>query len=139
MKLQPSRHHVAIAGQVSDAETGQVIAGAQVRLTQGPATFQRRLALQALQYGDRWETLARRPDRTYTAVDGFFHFLDLPPSNSPSDAYRLTVTVPPVRSRYRTEERTVSVIAPGDRLKPDRLKLLEIALSPTAAIPSPKP
>jgi hypothetical protein len=122
MKLQPSRHHVAIAGQVSDAETGQVIAGARVELTQVPESFQKRLALQALQHGDRWATLSRRPDRTDTALDGFFYFTDLPASS-----YGLTIALAPAGTRYGTAQATVTVSSPGTRLQP-----IAIALPPTS-------
>ena len=44
---------MAIAGRVTDAETGKSIRGARVSLGRGPATF--------------------------TAADGHFHFLDLSP------------------------------------------------------------
>lgn len=124
LKLQQSRHQVAIAGQVSDAETGQAIAGAWVALTQVPEPFSKRLALQALQYGDRWETLSQRPDRTHTAMDGYFKFIDLPVGE-----YKLNVSLPGAGTRYGTAEPMVTVSSEGDRLLP---KIIAIALSPTA-------
>ena len=122
MKLSSSHHQVAIAGQVSDAETGQAIAGARVDLTQVPETFQKRLSLQALSYGDRWETLSRRPDRTYTTVDGWFHFIDLPAST-----YGLTVFLPQAGSRYGPVQKSVIVTNSGKRSLS-----ITIALPPTA-------
>lgn len=124
LTLQKSRHQVAIAGQVSDAETGRVIAGAWVVLTQMPASFAKRLALQALQYGDRWETLGRRPDRTYTVADGYFKFIDLPTGD-----YTLTVTFPGAGTRYGSAKAAVTVSREGERLHP---QLISVALPPTA-------
>jgi len=43
MKVEPTRHQVAIAGQVADAQTGRAIAGAQVRIIQAPPGFVSRL------------------------------------------------------------------------------------------------
>lgn len=124
LTLEKSRHRVAIAGQVSDAETGQVIAGARVTLTQMPESLSKRLVLQALQYGDRWETLGKRPDRTRTAVDGYFNFIDLPTGN-----YSLTVSLPSAGTRYGIAE--TAVIVSDESAQPSP-KSIAVALPPTA-------
>jgi hypothetical protein len=99
-KLESIRHQVAIAGQVRNAETGQPIPDALVQLSQGPAAFKTRLALQQLQAGDRWKTLTQRPDLTHSAIDGSFYFLDLPEGDSAGDRYTLTVSLPATGTRY---------------------------------------
>ena len=47
MKVEPTRHQVAIAGQVADAQTGRAIGGAKVRITQAPPGFVDRLVVLA--------------------------------------------------------------------------------------------
>ena len=47
MKVEPTRHQVAIAGQVADAQTGRAIGGAQVRIAQAPPGFVNRLVILA--------------------------------------------------------------------------------------------
>lgn len=88
-------HQVAIAGQVIDPETSLGIAGASVAITAMPAAFTKWLSLRALSYQDRWEKLAERPDRTVTAPDGFFRFIDLP-----DGAYTVTVSSKEGARRY---------------------------------------
>ncbi len=98
-------HHVAIAGRVSDRQTGKPVPGARVTIT-GPADFTARLALQAQQHGDRWERMAERPDRTRAAADGHFHFIDLP-----AGSYALTAALPAAGSRYGEVAIEVAVTA----------------------------
>lgn len=98
------RHSVAVCGQVTDAQTGAAVGGARVEITAAPAAFADWLALQARQHGDRWATLKERPDRIYTAVDGHFHFMDLPDGE-----YTLTVTLPDSGSRYGEAQVTATV------------------------------
>ncbi len=95
------RHQVAIAGRITDQRTGKPLPGARVTIT-GPPAFTARLALQAQQYGDRWERMSERPDRTRAAADGHFHFLDLP-----AGPYTLTAVLPDAGSRYGP--RTIAV------------------------------
>jgi Carboxypeptidase regulatory-like domain len=112
MKLKPIRHQVAIAGQVSDAQTGQVIPGARVELSPLSGPFKTRLALQAMQYGERWQAMTERADRTHTANDGSFHFLDLPDGR-----YTLTVSLLGAGTRYGLAQSTVAVSRQGDRIQ----------------------
>jgi Carboxypeptidase regulatory-like domain len=118
------RHQVAIAGRVTDAQTGRAIGGAQVRITAAPATFTTWLTIRALQYGTRWATMAERPDQTRTAADGHFHFLDLPDGQ-----YTLTASLPGSGSRHSTAEKqaTVSRDAQGTLT----MAAADIALPPT--------
>ncbi len=123
MKLKPIRHQVAIAGQVSDAQTGQVLPGARVELSPLSGPFKTRLALQAMQYGERWQAMTERADRTHTANDGSFHFLDLPDGR-----YTLTVSLLGAGTRYGLAQSTVAVSRQGDRIQ---RATADIALPPT--------
>jgi hypothetical protein len=124
-KLESTRHQVAIAGNVTDAQTGAPIGRARVEISSGPAAFTDRLALQAKQYGERWVAMEERPDRTRTAADGHFHFLDLPAGD-----YTLIASLPGSGTRYDTAqaEATVSRDAEGTIA----MARLDIALPPTA-------
>jgi hypothetical protein len=102
--LQPVRRQVAIYGQVSDAQTGLPIQGALVEIGKMPEAFQKWLALRSKQYGTDWDRMSERPDRTRTAVDGHFHFLDLPDGE-----YTLTASLPGAGTRYGTAQVTVTV------------------------------
>lgn len=90
-------HQVAIAGNAFNAQTGEVLRGVQVTITSAPRGFKNWLKLKALAAGERWETLTERPDRTRTAADGHFHFLNLP-----TGQYGLTATLPEAGQRYGT-------------------------------------
>ena len=93
------RHQVAIAGTVTDAQTNRVISGVRVEIIEAPEEFESWLALRALQYGAPWATMVERPDRTRTAFDGHFHFLDLPAGD-----YRLKASLPSSGTRYGEKE-----------------------------------
>jgi len=82
---------VSIGGVVNDASTGDALAGATAQLV-GPAggAFERWLALYSLQFSSRWGSMAERPDRTRTAVDGAFRFMNLPSDTAP---YAVTVSL----------------------------------------------
>ncbi|MBD2184314.1 LamG-like jellyroll fold domain-containing protein [Aerosakkonema funiforme] len=99
IELKPARHQVAIYGQISDAETGLTIQNALVEITQMPETFKQWLILRSQQYGSQWQTLEHRPDRKRTAIDGYFHFLDLPDGE-----YTLTASLPSAGTCYGTAE-----------------------------------
>jgi hypothetical protein len=79
---------------------------AQVEIIQSPESFQRQLRLKSLSYGQKWETLSRRPDRTCTLEDGSFYFQDLPPGD-----YTLKATFPDRATRLQSVEQVVTVIA----------------------------
>jgi CarboxypepD_reg-like domain/Carboxypeptidase regulatory-like domain len=118
------RHRVAIAGSVLDAGTGKPIRDAQVVITAMPAAFKKKLEVAALPYGNRWNSMLERPDKTRTRPDGLFYFLDLPDGK-----YSLSVSIPSYGSRYgKTEQSaTVSRDAGGDAKMP----FLRCALPPT--------
>jgi hypothetical protein len=61
-----------------------------VEIVAAPAAFQRRVALEKLRSGDRWETLSERCDRTHTAPDGWFYFVGA----IAAGAYTLVASVP---------------------------------------------
>lgn len=102
------RHRAAIAGRVTAAADGKPVPGARVEITAGPQAFTTRLALQAQAAGPRWGAQAERPDRTRTALDGHFHFLDLP-----AGAYTVAVSLPREGSRYGTAAANVTLTADG--------------------------
>jgi hypothetical protein len=122
--LPQTTHRAAIAGKVVDAETRQPVSGVDVALTAMPAALKKRLELQALQHGAAWERLAGRPDRTRTAEDGCFRFVDLP-----KGAYTLAFTLAGGKHRYGTlkQEFQVKTDAKG-QLQPT---LAEVLLPPT--------
>lgn len=104
VKIEPTRHQVAVAGQVTDKETGRVVSGAQVAISTAPAAFNNWLAIKKLQYGERWESMTERPDRTRTASDGYYYFMDLPDGQ-----YQLTASLPGSGSRYDTAQADITV------------------------------
>lgn len=118
------RHQVAIAGRVSDAQTGKSIGRARVAITAAPAAFTDWLAIYSKQYGARWATMLQRPDRTLTASDGHFHWLDLPDGQ-----YTLVASLPDLGTRYGTAQ----VITDVSRDAQDNINMAvaDIALPPT--------
>lgn len=125
LKLEPTRHQIAIAGNVTDAQTGAAIGRARAEITAAPAAFTDWLAIHAKQHRDRWAVMEERPDRTRTAVDGHFHLLDLPDGD-----YNLTASLPGSGTRYGTAQAaaTVSRDAQGSIT----MATADIALPPTA-------
>lgn len=125
--LQVTRHQVAIAGNVTDAQTGMAIWRARVEIIDAPEAFIEWLKIRARQFAERWTTMDERPDRILTAVDGHFHFLDLPDGD-----YTLVASLPGTGSRYGTTEvqTTVSREDPDDI---DRITMTtaDISLPPT--------
>lgn len=124
LKVEPTRHQVTIVGQVNDKQTGRAIGGAMVELTSSPSAFKDWLSERKKQYGDGWDQMDERADRTRTAPDGHFHFIDLPDGQ-----YTLTASLPGAGSRYGTAQVdvTVSVNANGNVI----MASANIALPPT--------
>ncbi|MDZ8228177.1 MULTISPECIES: carboxypeptidase-like regulatory domain-containing protein [unclassified Nostoc] len=122
--IESARHQIAIAGRITNAQTNKAISGVEVMLTKAPESFSNWLKLKALQYGERWQKMTQRPDRTRTAVDGHFHFLDLP-----NGEYSLTASLPTAGKRYGTAQVTVTV----SRKNENKIVMAaaDIALSPT--------
>jgi hypothetical protein len=119
---------VAVAGRVVDALSGQPLAGARVEITSAPAAFLELVGLRAVAAkaaGELWAALAERPDRTRTARDGHYHFLDLP-----AGAYTLSASLPAAGSRYGTA--TVFQTLTADSLGNVGLTSADLALPPTA-------
>jgi len=122
---QIARHRVAIAGRVFDASTVKPVAGAAVSITAMPETFERKLALASLAYGNRWDTLKQRPDRTITREDGLFYFLDLPDGD-----YNLSASIPSYGNRFGSAQQpaVVSRDSNGDT----KIAFVSLSLQPTA-------
>lgn len=98
------RHQVAIAGQVTNAQTGRSLEGVRVEITAAPAAFTDFLKLRKIQFEQSWEKMAERPDRTNTMADGSFRFLDLLDGQ-----YKLTASLPGAGSRYGRADAIVTV------------------------------
>ncbi len=93
------RHQAAIVGCVTDAATKQPVVGAQVRIESAPAAFQRLVVARSAQ--------DKRPiDRTVSAHDGHFHFVDLPDGQ-----YTLTASLPEPRPRYGKSKPTAVTVS----------------------------
>lgn len=103
------RHTVAIAGIITDAQTGKAVLGARISIISSPAEFGRWVDIQRKQYGPLWEKMAERLDRKITRVDGHFHFLDLP-----DGPYTLQCTMPISGKRYGSNETVVNVTRDAD-------------------------
>jgi hypothetical protein len=117
-------HAVAISGRVTDFQTGKAIGGARITIETetAPLEFTNWLTLRAKQYGDRWEQIDERPDRTRTAGDGHFHFMDLPDGD-----YTLKAELPGSGSRYGTAQKSVVVTRNADGI----MAVVDIRLPPT--------
>ncbi len=119
------RHQAAIAGSVIDAQTGKAIGNAQIEITDGPSDFLDFVAARSKQYGTQWESMIERLDRTRTAPDGHFHFMDLPDGD-----YTLTASLPGFGSRYGTAENNATVTRDAEGTI--TMATVEIPLPPTA-------
>ena len=121
------RHQAAIAGWVSDAQTGAGLSGVHVFISAGPETFQKGLALKARQYGEGWATLPERPDRACTAADGYYRFINLPPGN-----YTLAASLPGSGTRYGQAQASASVVY--DNQGNVALAMADLQLAPTTLL-----
>ncbi len=126
--IEPTRHWVAIAGSVVDAASERPLGGVTVEVTGGPQAFDDRLVLRRRQHGSRWPAMAERLDRTRTAGDGHFHFLDLP-----AGEYTLAASLPAAGSRYGKATAEVVVAAGGGPDSQGNLAMAtaDMALPPT--------
>jgi hypothetical protein len=100
------RHQVAIAGRVINAKTQVAIAGAQVTLVEMPKRLRTILQLKALQYGNAWEQMPQRPDRSYSDKDGHYFFRDLPEGD-----YKIEAFLPNTGTRYGSVSQAVILSA----------------------------
>jgi hypothetical protein len=100
---EQTKNRVAIAGQVRDAETKLAIPGASVEITKMPERFKNWLDLHALQYGKSWEKMVKRRDKTLTAVDGCFCFINLP------DGEYTLLTIQVSAQGYKPVDRSVKL------------------------------
>jgi protocatechuate 3,4-dioxygenase beta subunit len=93
MDWQTVTHQVALSGRVTDAASGDPLAGARVEVIDGPAEF---TSAQAVRARDpAWSTRARRPGRATTGADGVWYMDDLPPGT-----YSLRFTLPRAAGVY---------------------------------------
>ena len=98
------RRQATVVGRITDLASGAPIAAAQVTVTSQQPSFRDWLALKALAHGGGWDRLALRPDRTLSADDGRFCFIDLP-----DGTYTLTAAWVTRGSRYGTSTGTATV------------------------------
>ncbi|HEY9857981.1 MAG TPA: hypothetical protein V6D16_00635 [Candidatus Obscuribacterales bacterium] len=122
----PIHHRVAIHGRVAigfklEGEEKwtllpQLSRQVQVEIIAAPASFQRQLSLKSLSYGQNWDALSDRPDRTHTAADGSFYFIDLPLGQ-----YTLKATCPRQSTRLQGAEAVVEI---SDGQKPEWKELI---------------
>jgi hypothetical protein len=69
------------------------------------------LQLKALQYGNAWEQMSQRPDRTYSGKDGYYFFRDLLEGD-----YKIEVILPNTGTRYGVVSQRVTLAAdPANR------------------------
>jgi len=97
-------HKVSVAGVVTNSRTGKPVSKARVRITTYPAAFKSFLALRAVQYGNAWDQMPERPDRTITDENGHYHFMDLP-----AGKYKITAKLGERNTRYGESSREVDV------------------------------
>lgn len=118
------RHQVAIGGRVFDAGTQKPLSGVMVNIIEMPPALKSILATKSIQYGSRWNGMPERTDRTRTAADGIFYFLDLPDGE-----YAIAASMVGFGKRYGVARASATV----SREAQDSLKttFLEIGLPAT--------
>lgn len=109
------QRRVALAGWVTDGETGKSIEGASVAITAMPAAFER-----VLRYASKTEPL----DRTQTREDGSFFFVDLPDGE-----YTCNISAPRTGRRYAASQVTATVSR--DHQGNLKMTTVKAALQPT--------
>jgi hypothetical protein len=121
---QVLRRRVAIAGRVVDASTGKPLGDAQVTITAMPPAFSKWLKFAATPYGNRWDKMSERADRTRSRADGWFFFMDLP-----DGSYRLQASAPDFGRRFGKPEESAKVSRDGQgNIK---MAVVKLALQPT--------
>jgi hypothetical protein len=118
------RHRVAIAGRASDASTGKAVSNALVWITAMPEALKQRLTMLSRIYGNGWNTLQTRLDRTKSREDGLFYFFDLP-----EGSYTITASIPDSGSRYGTVQQPAEVAR--DDKGEVKVTFIDLALQPT--------
>lgn len=131
LTIKPPLHQIAIVGQVNDGETENALRDVSVEITEKPPKFQRYCQLQSLQYGSQWDKMKQRCDLTYTSIDGYFYFADIPDGN-----YKLTFSIPHKGTRYGSTSVQTQVVrdAKGNinrTQNPENPAILNISLIPT--------
>jgi hypothetical protein len=119
------RRAVAIAGRVTDAQTGMPLAAALIEITAGPPAYQ--AALAALSSDPSWPRRPERLDRRLSRPDGMYAFSDLPVGS-----YALRVSAPQLGSRYGVA--VLAAVRVWDTREPSgRVKLdpADAAIAPT--------
>ncbi|MCP5013282.1 MAG: hypothetical protein GY942_25155 [Aestuariibacter sp.] len=81
------RRQIAISGQITAVADNAPISQAQVQITAAPDAFMNKVRLYAKLHGNAWDGLTKRVDRTETAADGAYYFLDLPNGDYTISAY----------------------------------------------------
>ena len=117
------RRQIAISGQVTAVATAAPIPNARVQITDAPDAFMRKVRLYAKLHGDSWDSMSKRVDRTETAADGAYYFLDLPDGD-----YIVTAYVPHRQPPYDFAEGT-SVVS-RDQAGSVQSATVDVALSP---------
>jgi hypothetical protein len=123
-QVKGRKHQAAITGKVVDGRTTIPIRGVTVHITAHPPAFAQQLSAFALRHGPTWEQHPQRPDRTRTAEDGCFRFVNLP-----DGSYTLQFSLAQGRHRYGSTQSTFTVERDedGDIQSP----IHEVVLPPT--------
>lgn len=116
----------AMTGKVIDAVTQRALPSVRAEITAMPPAYQTWLARAALQHGAGWAARAERPDRTLTAADGCFRFVDLP-----DGSYTVTFSITSAKLRYGTAQKAFVVARDASGVVP--LNTVTIMLPPTSA------
>ena len=124
LKVLQVRHQVAVAGKVTAVVAKKPVGGAVVNIIEMPHALKSLLVTKSMQYGARWGAMAERPDRTRTAADGLFYFLDLPDGK-----YTIAASVASCGKRYGGARGSAAVSR--DAKGNVKMAFLEIGLQPT--------